>query len=1547
MKRILGLDLGTNSIGWALIQHDYKNKIGEINGLGSRIIPMSQDILGKFDSGQSISQTAERTSYRGTRRLYQRDNLRRERLHRVLNILGFLPYHYSKEISFDKNFGQFKEDKEPKIAYRKTNSGNFEFIFKSSFEEMVADFKETNPHLFYKKPNGKETKIPYDWTIYYLRKKSLYEPILKEELAWLLLNFNQKRGYYQLRGDEELEANQDKSFEVLKVDKLVNSGSKIDGKDLILYDVYFDNGWKYDRQVVKTEDWSGRVKEFIVTKKTLATGEVKRSFKAVNSEEDWVAIKQKTEQDLENSKKTVGAYIYDTLLKNPNQKIRGKLIRTIERKFYKAELQQILKKQQEFHPELQDRSLYINCTEELYKHNKAHRKNISERDFSYLFIDDIIFYQRPLKSQKHLISNCTLEFREFKNREGNLVKGGIKCIAKSSTLYQEFRLLQWLRNIKIFKKNDIYDIDITRDLLSKTEDWEQLFEWLNDKTDIDQKAFLRYPKFKLEEKIKENLDFEEYKIYKKDKSKGVETYYRWNYVEDKKYPLNETRGGILKKLKSAKIDSTFLTPDAEEHLWHILYSVEDSLEIESALCKFAQRHNLSCDFVDAFKKYPRIKKDYGAFSAKALKRLLPLMRFGKWWNFSEIDSETKETIDKIITGEYDKKIKNRVREKAILLKEEADFQNLPLWLASYVVYGRHSEVSDLKRWRSSRDIELLKQHSLRNPIVEQVVNETLQIVKDVWDYFGEGKENFFDEIHVELGREMKNTAEKRKRMSETVRKNENTNIRIKSLLAEMLNDGNVENVRPYSPTQQEILKIYEEGVYNNESNEKTLDEIDTIRRKIQPSAGEIKRYKLWLEQGYISPYTGEVIPISELFTSNYEVEHIIPQSRYFDDGLSNKVICEAEVNSLKGNQLAFEFIKNNPSLKVELGYGKIVELLSVSAYQENVKKYFGGNRLRAKREKLLLEDIPEKFIERQLNDTRYISKVVKSLLSNIVRDENEEEATSKNLLVASGGVTTRLKNDWGLNAVWNELITPRFERLNKMAGYNKYGSWEDKRGKQVFQINNIEPELLKLNKKRIDHRHHSVDALIVACCSRDHVNYLNNQSASKDKKSERFDLRKKLRNIEIYIDVNGKQRQVAKDFLKPWDTFTQDAKEELSKVIVSFKKNVRVINKTVNKYYRWEKQKDGSMKKTLVKQTKGDSWAIRKPLHKETVSGLVNIRRKRPIPLSTALNNTDNIFDKSLRNKIKALKNEGLENKKIMQFFKAKKYIWGKEDISRVEVFYYTNDSEGTKVTASRVALDDSFNEKKIESITDKSIQRILFAHLESYKNLYFDEKGKPIPPEKNAFAPAGINVLNKNIIVLNRGKQHAPIYKVRVFEKLGEKFVVGITGNNVNKYVEAAKGTNLFFAIYVDDKDNRAYETIPLNIVIERQKQGLTSSPERNEKGSRLLFDLSPNDLVYVPTEEEQDNPHIVEFQNLSKEQVRRVYRFVSCTKYVGYFTPSCNASEIVDNENGTNSKSERIQDFFDGQATYDDKGNPVQIKSVCWKLIMDRLGNVKKVIR
>ncbi len=103
MRTILGLDLGTNSIGWALI--DDENK--KIIRAGCRIIPMDGQAMSNYETGNLQSSASVRTSFRGTRRLYQRAELRRERLLRVLNIMGFLPEHFKNQIDFIDHPGQF------------------------------------------------------------------------------------------------------------------------------------------------------------------------------------------------------------------------------------------------------------------------------------------------------------------------------------------------------------------------------------------------------------------------------------------------------------------------------------------------------------------------------------------------------------------------------------------------------------------------------------------------------------------------------------------------------------------------------------------------------------------------------------------------------------------------------------------------------------------------------------------------------------------------------------------------------------------------------------------------------------------------------------------------------------------------------------------------------------------------------------------------------------------------------------------------------------------------------------------------------------------------------------------------------------------------------------------------------------------------------------------------------------------------------------------------------------------------------------------------
>ena len=76
------------------------------------------------------------------------------------------------------------------------------------------------------------------------------------------------------------------------------------------------------------------------------------------------------------------------------------------------------------------------------------------------------------------------------------------------------------------------------------------------------------------------------------------------------------------------------------------------------------KYSLDIDsFVSEFEKFPPFKSEYGAYSEKAIKKFLPLLRMGKYWQWDAIDIKTKSRIEKIITGEYDENIKNRVRKK--------------------------------------------------------------------------------------------------------------------------------------------------------------------------------------------------------------------------------------------------------------------------------------------------------------------------------------------------------------------------------------------------------------------------------------------------------------------------------------------------------------------------------------------------------------------------------------------------------------------------------------------------------------------------------------------------------------------------------------------------------------------------------------------------------------------------------------------------------------------------------------------------------------------
>ncbi len=439
---------------------------------------------------------------------------------------------------------------------------------------------------------------------------------------------------------------------------------------------------------------------------------------------------------------------------------------------------------------------------------------------------------------------------------------------------------------------------------------------------------------------------------------------------------------------------------------------------------------------------------------------------------------------------------------------------------------------------------------------------------------------------------------------------------------------------------------------------------------------------------------------------------------------------------------------------------------------------------------------------------------------------------------------------------------------------------------------------------------------------------LNNEAAHSKHNANRYQLQRKLRRYEKTI-IKGEEKEIAKEFLKPWENFTADVYNALQNIIVSFKQNLRVINRTKNHFQHFE-----CGKKELAKQTKGDSWAIRQPMHKDTVYGEVNLKLKKTVSLNEVLKNLEMIVDKDLKKKIIEFQQEKRDIKYIKKYFEENKEIWSEVNLSKIEVYYFTqeekdeNDKPKIRYFATRKPIDPSFTKDKIEnSVTDTAIQKILLAHLAA-------KGGDP----ELAFSPDGLDEMNRNIKKLNDDKPHQPIFKVRVYEK-AEKIAVGNKGNKSAKFVEAAKGTNLFFAIFetiIKGENKRTFYTVPLNTIIDCQKKYTKDWRNNLEnflkelkivpQNEKLLFVISPNDLVYLPTKEELQN-------GISVIDKTRIYKIVSFTGKRLYAISNYVSKSIVDKMEYTQLNKLEFTD------------EKIAIKEICIPLKIDRLGNIIKV--
>ena len=1552
MKKILGLDIGTNSIGGALIQIDTENfgNNGKIDWLGSRIIPVEGDVLRKFESGGQVeTKAAKRRQKRGSRRLKHRYKLRRTRLIQVLKLLGWIPENFPTD---------FKKEKKKGI----------EFKMKDYLPFSETTIREA-AKAFMIEPNKKgEINVPDDWIVYYLRRKALSEKIELSELARILYMMNQRRGFKSSRKDLQEDtiiiAYNEFNQKIRNGEYVDSEGKTLETKFvettrirkvIWVEDEEKDRNGNYTYKIIPESDrmkpwvekrkkkpnWEGEEFKFLVTLKTKKSGKehkVEQLKPQIPEEKDWNLAMVSLDEEIENSGRQVGEFFFDKLVEDKNYRIRQQVVK---RERYQSELIAIWQKQSEFHSELGNKEKLEEIAHLLYplqsKQKLAKWKQITNGTLLDVIANDIIYYQRDLKSQKHLIDKCRYEKKTFscEDQDGKeiTVTEGYRVAPKSCPEFQEFRIWQDIHNMRIYLKEDEetgkVDVDLSHLLTYKKK--AELFELMDGREEVKESQLLKTI----------------------NRSFSAKTHRINLFANRKILKGNETKALFRKVFKEYGFDGEHLLQDKDKFqlLWHIIYSITGKNHekgIKRALTnkknKFYLPEKVVNHLAEETKEFP---KQYAAYSRKAIKKLLPLMRSGQYWNEDNIQIEIRERIDKFIDGEYDEAIdiKNRERIAAYGLDEIKKFQGFPVWLACYVVYGRHSERESDKKYDSWNEMDALKlvpPNSLRNPIVEQVVRETIQVVKEVWEKYGRP-----DEIHIEMGRDLKKNADERKRISEMQIKNFNEKQRIKKLLQE-LKEGN-----PESPIDIEKFRLWK-GNGGWEADIKFNELFNKSNEFV--SNADIEKYRLWAEQNHRSPYTGKSIPLSKLFTEEYEKEHIIPRSKLKYDAMTNLVICEAAVNKFKGDRLALEMINTDGGRKHTYN-GRTFELLSKEAYINNCKKFN-----KAKRKNLLAEEVPEDFIERQINDTRHITRKLAELLWPVANDK-------EGVVFTVGQITDELKQKWGIKAIWKELIKYRFERLGDILG--KQFIKPDDKDPNKFHF--ILPDE-KVQLKRIDHRHHAMDALVVAATQRAHIKYLNSLNSLKERGKWRYLIAKKYRE--------GNETSRTRDFIAPWPDFTEQAKEKLSEIIVSHKYNNRVIRTPNNRYWKWEQQTDGSWRKVLRKQQPNERWkTIKLAMFNENPQGAIYVKEPKDERVLKAVEvqierakgikdkngkPRDYIYDKHARKQIIGL---------VKQF---------NGDIGAIKAHLKRNplkDRKGRTVSKVPIArfsevatiqtkVDKSFTHKKINKIpyakrtierweqwqtdgvrkikgvevqfpTDTTKWPIAFL-LKKHLAEYTDEKGKPDP--NAAFTGEGLEELFK--------KAGRSIKKVSTYEPKSNpiKLYDGIW--------ETAQGGNIYFVIQENiETKKRDYYTPPIysseNVkdlkdygIINRLLNNMDIADER--KGWRNIV-LKVGDLVYVPTPDEiehykENNINWIEDIDWNREDKKRVFeQMYVVRKFTGsscYFLPH-NVASLLKKYDKDSGKGE----FGSQNLSEKNLNERTTIKDYCIPIEVDRLGNVIKV--
>ncbi|WP_045502672.1 type II CRISPR RNA-guided endonuclease Cas9 [Chryseobacterium sp. StRB126] len=1325
MRNILGLDLGVSSIGWAYVQEDSKNsENNRIIKLGVRVNPLTVDEQLNFEKGKPITTNAGRTLARSARRNLQRFKLRRSNLMDVLKKNNIL-----KETDLLAEVGKNSTFQTQELRAKSAK----EKIELSEFARVLLLINKKRGYKSSRKAKNDEDGQIVDGMA--VAKKLFEENLTPGEYSYQLLQQGKKQLPDFYRSD--LQAEFDKIWDFQKqfnpeiftnelYEKLQGKNRNATWKELEFPFSLVGIKQTGTMQEKKVEKYFWRSE---AVKKQLDFESLAVVFQEINSNlnnsSGYLGAISDRSKELYFYNQTVGEYLFQQLKTNPHTKLKNQVF---YRQDYLDEFEKIWETQSKYHKEL---------TKELKEEIR----------------DITIFYQRKLKSQKGLISICEFENREIEITENGKTKKktvGLKVAPKSSPLFQEFKIWQVLNNLQFqnIETKEVFPIDL---------DFKQsIFDEVNIKGKLSAKDVLDLVGYSGKEwktnfkEIEGNYTNENlYTAFLKIiASKEIEFPKEFKITIDDEIKVSKINASaeiiklfVREKFSELGIDTSILdfNPELEGsdfekqasyQLWHLLYSYEgdDSSSGNEKLYELLENKF-------GFKKENSkilaeigFSQDYGSLSSKAMRKIYPYIKEHKYsvacsyagYNHSK-NSLTKEQLE------------NRI------LKERLD---------------------------------ILPKNSLRNPVVEKILNQMINLVNCLIDEYSEKDKDGqivkyfkFDEIRIELARELKLNAEERATMTSEI------------------NKATIQHQKYAEVLQREFgLKA--------------------------PSRNDIIRYKLYLElanNGFKDLYTDAKIERENLFTDKYDIDHIIPQSRFFDDSFSNKVLVPRNANLKKGNFTAFDYLEIEGKEKLEKFLNIIKDL------------YDKGAITKAKYEKLQKKDfeIGDGFIERDLRNTQYIAKKSKEILFGI----------TNSVVTTSGRITDKLREDWNLINTMKEL------NLEK---YRKLGLTET-----VINSKGEEKQRIIDWTKRNDHRHHAMDALTVAFTTHNHIQYLNYLNARKDEKHKEHQNIFAIENLitEIIDKKNGsKERR----FKEPVKNLRAEARKHLDEILISHKVKNKVVTKNINKI----KKKGSVIAKTEL--------TPRGQLHKETIYGSSKFLKTKEEKISGK-------FDVET---IQKVQNERYRNallKRLQEFGgDSKKAFTGKNVISKNPIFLNNEKTEQLPETVTlawyemgytiRKAVNpDNFKDfKNIEKTIDKGIRDILTKRLKEFngnsKEAFSDLDKNPIWLNKSK----GISIKAVTITGINNAE--ALHYKK---DHLGKDF---LDENGKRIAVDfVSTGNNHHVAIYEDENGNLQEKVVSFYEAVERVNQNLPiiDKEYNSESGWKFLFTMKQNEMFLFPSED------------------------------------------------------------------------------------------------